>query len=119
MKKSPLKKKSKNKAYWERLYKKQWMSDPESVMDAYTGMYMPKARMQRHHPARRFGQNILIYCYITPEFHTWVEAHSKESRKLGWLRSEWQGYVKDSSQPRPWAPTSLINEHLLDPERHE
>lgn len=110
---------SRSKKYWNALYERQVASERNFLgyaRDAETGFPIHRSGAHRHHINRRLGQNILIYCYIEPEFHEWIEAHSRESRALGWLRNEGQGYPKDPNQPRPWVPGTVINEHLLDQE---
>lgn len=114
LKKTKLKKMSKDKAGRMEQYRKQHESDPAMVVDAQDGRKRPKSRMQRHHVARRLGNRLLIYCYIQPGFHDWAETHVQQALKEGWIRKEGEGYAKDPNQPRPWYPGSCINEHLLE-----
>jgi len=69
--------------------------------------------LERHHPAGRIGQRILIYVYITPAKHRWIHDNSKAARELGWIRNEAQGFAHDPDQPRPWLAGTCINENLL------
>jgi len=114
MKRSRLRRVSDDRAEWNARYKKQHESDPDHVICAVTGNRVPKWKMQRHHVARRLGRRILIYCYVTPAFHEWIENNSALARQHGWLRNEGEGYPKNPDQPRPWFKGSLINEHMLD-----
>jgi hypothetical protein len=114
LKKSRLAPVSPKRKSWLKQYQEQHAKDPEMVVDAMDGRPRPKSRMTRHHVARRLGNRILIYVYITAGHHDWIERHAEQARKLGWLRNEGEGYPKDPKQPRPWFPGSCINEHLLD-----
>lgn len=109
-----LRKASVKKQSWNKLYYAQTEADLPIQACAMTGVRDYKENLERHHVARRLGQRILIYCYLTQKAHALIENNTVWARQQGWLRNEGQGYPKDDTQPRPWREGTLINEHLLD-----
>ncbi len=85
-----------------------------TVLCSETGRPVWVETRERHHVARRLGKRLLIYAFITPRLHRWIEANSKKAREIGWLRNVGQGYPVDKNQPQPWKPGTLIGQDLLD-----
>lgn len=110
---SPMKQVSDAKKEWLRRYREQCHQDAPYQRCAMTGRLEHKDNLERHHVARRLGQHILIYVYLTAPAHRLVEENTKWSRENGWLRNIGQGYAI-GTQPKPWLPGTLINEALLD-----
>lgn len=117
-KRSLLKPRSKTRTAWDLEYRNAKLEDDslQRPVDRPDLIFHKEnfRKIQRHHVARRLGNRILIYLYVTTEFHAWIESHAKESRALGWLRNIGEGYPADPNQPRPWPKGALRNEHLLD-----
>ena len=110
---TPMKQVSDAKREWLRKYREQCQQDAPYQRCAMTGRLEHKDHLERHHVARRLGQHILIYIYLTAPAHRLVEENAKWAREKGWLRNIGQGYAI-GTQPKPWLPGTCINEALLD-----
>lgn len=69
-------------------------------------------KIQRHHPYRRTNDLILCFCYISSEFHAWIESHATEARKMGWIKDG----PPEPEDIRPWPESCEINHQW--PEHH-
>jgi hypothetical protein len=92
MKKTPLKKVSKNKEYWLRLYNDKKETDEIDQHCQVCKRESNKFSLDRHHPRGRSKDLILYYIYVCRECHTYIHEHPNESRNLGLLAISTNGY---------------------------
>jgi hypothetical protein len=116
--KCKLRPRSREKARWEQLYRLKCGSDTHFGMIyrldltekwnpriiAYKG---GRAGCERHHPFRRIKWCILLYRYITPELHTWLESNATRARHIGLLFDVERGELRS---PSKWDPFEILDE---------
>lgn len=107
-KRSKIQKVSDKHRAWESQYQAQHRSDDPmqgARCPCCRGRVFRKEELERHHPYGRKRGWILIYVYICSSYHTWIHAHGREARALGWLQPEYEGRDRQSTEnniPKPW-----------------
>ncbi len=112
-KRTPLAKVSDKRKEWNALYQSKHESDPPMVWGwglvagKPHGMQMYRSNLERHHPFRRLNWAILLYRYVTPEFHEWIEANGTRARRMGLIYDVERGELRN---PSPHDPFEILQE---------
>jgi hypothetical protein len=100
MKRTPIRKVSKEKMAWIAKYARAKKLLPEYPVCAKCRLVRRIDGMQFHHPFGRIGERIMAFLVLCPFCHEMIHDEGAQARALGWLQPEFDG--RSGPAPRPW-----------------